>query len=102
MQLFISHSSKDREWVELVCKRIEEQGISAYLAEYDLQKRLERGNLTDEERLQLLSELTELADEATRELAEQLASLPWWARLLLRLRRWRRRPPRPAKGEGRS
>ena len=37
MQLFISHSSKDRKWVELVRKRIEEQGFSAYLAEYDLQ-----------------------------------------------------------------
>jgi hypothetical protein len=36
MQLFISHSSKDREWVELVSKRIEAGGFSAYLAEYDL------------------------------------------------------------------
>jgi TIR domain len=37
VQLFISHSSKDREWVELVRKQLEEQGFSAYLAEYDLQ-----------------------------------------------------------------
>lgn len=36
MQLFISHSSKDREWVEPVCKRIEASGFRAYLAEYDL------------------------------------------------------------------
>lgn len=36
MQLFISHSSRDREWVELVQKRIEASGYGAYLAEYDL------------------------------------------------------------------
>jgi hypothetical protein len=36
MQLFISHSSKDREWVELVRKRIEASGFHAYLAAYDL------------------------------------------------------------------
>ena len=36
MQLFISHSSKDREWVEPVCKRIEASGFRAHLAEYDL------------------------------------------------------------------
>jgi hypothetical protein len=36
MQLFISHSSRDREWVELVRKRIEASGFEAYLAEYDL------------------------------------------------------------------
>lgn len=36
MQLFISHSSKDRDWVELVRKRIEASGFSAYLAEYDV------------------------------------------------------------------
>lgn len=36
MQLFISHSNKDREWVELVRKRIEASGFHAYLAEYDL------------------------------------------------------------------
>ncbi len=36
MQLFISHSGKDREWVELVCKRIEAAGFTAYLAEYDI------------------------------------------------------------------
>jgi hypothetical protein len=36
MQLFISHSSKDREWVEQVRKRIEASGFRAYLAEYDL------------------------------------------------------------------
>lgn len=35
MQLFISHSSKDREWVDLVCKRVEIAGFSAYQAEYD-------------------------------------------------------------------
>jgi hypothetical protein len=69
----------------------------------ELQERLERGDLTDAERLQLLEELTELAGETTRKLGEQLAALPWWVRMLLRLRRWRRcRPPRPAKGEGRS
>lgn len=37
VQFFISHSSKDREWIDLVAKRIEEQGFSVYLAEYDLQ-----------------------------------------------------------------
>ena len=37
MDFFISHSSADREWVELVCKRIGEQGFTAYLAEHDLQ-----------------------------------------------------------------
>lgn len=37
MQLFISHSGKDRAWVEPVQRRIEEQGFHAYLAEYDLQ-----------------------------------------------------------------
>lgn len=36
MQLFISHSGKDREWVELVRKRIETSGFQAYLAEYDV------------------------------------------------------------------
>lgn len=36
MQLFISHSGKDRVWVELVCKRIEAAGFTAYLAEYDV------------------------------------------------------------------
>ena len=36
MQLFISHSNKDREWVELVRKRIEASGFNAYLAEYDI------------------------------------------------------------------
>jgi hypothetical protein len=36
MQLFISHSSRDREWVELVRKRIEASGFAAYLAEFDL------------------------------------------------------------------
>ena len=36
MQLFISHSGKDREWVELVRKRIESAGFGAYLAEYDI------------------------------------------------------------------
>jgi hypothetical protein len=36
MQLFLSHSGKDREWVELVRKRIEAAGFQAYLAEYDL------------------------------------------------------------------
>jgi TIR domain len=36
MQLFISHSRKDREWVEHVRKRIEVAGFHAYLAEYDL------------------------------------------------------------------
>jgi len=36
VQLFISHSGKDREWVELVCKRIEAAGFTAYLAEYDI------------------------------------------------------------------
>lgn len=37
MQLFISHSGKDREWVELVRKRIEASGFHAYLAaEYDV------------------------------------------------------------------
>jgi hypothetical protein len=36
MQLFISHSNKDREWVELVRKRIEASGFRAYLAEYDI------------------------------------------------------------------
>lgn len=36
MQLFISHSSRDREW-ELVQKRIEAAGFKAYLAEHDLQ-----------------------------------------------------------------
>ncbi len=36
MQLFISHSGKDREWVELVRKRIEASGFVAYLAEYDI------------------------------------------------------------------
>ena len=35
MQLFISHSSKDRQWVDLVCKRIETAGFAAYQAEYD-------------------------------------------------------------------
>lgn len=35
MQLFISHSSKDREWIDLVGKRIETAGFSAYQAEYD-------------------------------------------------------------------
>jgi TIR domain len=36
MKLFISHSSKDREWVDLVRKRIEAAGFDAYLAEYDI------------------------------------------------------------------
>ena len=36
MQLFISHSSRDREWVDLVRKRIEASGFAAYLAEYDV------------------------------------------------------------------
>jgi hypothetical protein len=36
MQLFISHSGKDREWVDLVRKRIEASGFDAYLAEYDI------------------------------------------------------------------
>ena len=35
MQLFISHSSKDRDWVDQVQKRIEAAGAQAYLAEYD-------------------------------------------------------------------
>jgi hypothetical protein len=36
VQLFISHSSRDREW-ELVQKRVEAAGFKAYLAEHDLQ-----------------------------------------------------------------
>lgn len=36
LQLFISHSSKDRDWVDLVVKRIESAGFSAYVAEYDI------------------------------------------------------------------
>jgi hypothetical protein len=36
MQLFISHSSRDLEWVELVRKRIEGAGFAAYLAQYDV------------------------------------------------------------------
>ncbi len=36
MQLFISHSSRDLEWVEPVRKRIEAAGFQAYLAEYDI------------------------------------------------------------------
>jgi hypothetical protein len=36
VQLFISHSSKDHEWVDLVRKRIEAAGFQAYLAAYDL------------------------------------------------------------------
>jgi hypothetical protein len=35
MQLFISHSNKDRDWVDQVQKRIEAGGAQAYLAEYD-------------------------------------------------------------------
>lgn len=36
LQLFISHSSKDRDWVDLVVKRIQSAGFSAYVAEYDV------------------------------------------------------------------
>ena len=36
MQLFISHSSRDLQWVELVRKRIEAAGFAAYLAQYDI------------------------------------------------------------------
>ncbi len=36
MQLFISHSSRDVQWVELVRKRIEAAGFAAYLAQYDV------------------------------------------------------------------
>jgi hypothetical protein len=35
LQLFISHSSKDRDWAEMLKKRIEAAGADAYLAEYD-------------------------------------------------------------------
>jgi hypothetical protein len=35
MQIFISHSSKDLEWVELLAKRIEAAGANAYLAQLD-------------------------------------------------------------------
>lgn len=35
MQIFISHSSKDLEWVELLAKRIEAAGANAYLAQVD-------------------------------------------------------------------
>lgn len=35
MQIFISHSSRDREWVDLLAKRIEAAGADTYLAELD-------------------------------------------------------------------
>lgn len=36
MQLFVSHSGKDRAYVDLLAKRLESAGCTAYLAEYDV------------------------------------------------------------------
>ena len=35
MQIFISHSSLDLDWAEMLKKRIEASEARAYLAEYD-------------------------------------------------------------------
>jgi hypothetical protein len=35
VQLFVSHSSQDLDWAEMLKKRIEASGAQAYLAEYD-------------------------------------------------------------------
>jgi nucleoside 2-deoxyribosyltransferase len=48
VQLFISHSSRDREW-EVVQKRVEAAGFKAYLAEHDLQPGRPLNNKIQEE-----------------------------------------------------